>query len=163
VGPMKGMMVTMRKPLVVLLVVAMLTTSLGLGVASAASERPLQFTSHGSGGQDLFLLCNYTVRPGDTLTRIAIRFGTTVWYLASINGLSNPNRIYVGQHLFVPCRPAPPPPGPLCNYIVRPGDTLYRIALRFGTTVWYLASINGLSNPNRIYAWQHLWVPCRDP
>ncbi len=44
----------------------------------------------------------YTVQRGDTLSAIALRFGTTVAALAQANGLSNPNLIYVGQRLLIP-------------------------------------------------------------
>lgn len=43
----------------------------------------------------------YTVQYGDTLSEIAVRYGTTVSTLASINGISNPNNIYVGQVLKI--------------------------------------------------------------
>lgn len=43
----------------------------------------------------------YTVKAGDTLTKIANWYGTTVHYLMVLNGLSNPNYIYVGQLLRV--------------------------------------------------------------
>ena len=44
----------------------------------------------------------YTVQPGDTLTAIARRFGTTVAILCQLNNISNPNLIYVGQVLRLP-------------------------------------------------------------
>jgi putative chitinase len=44
----------------------------------------------------------YTVQPGDTLSGIAWRFGTTVWALTQLNGIWNPHLIYVGQTLYVP-------------------------------------------------------------
>jgi lysozyme len=44
----------------------------------------------------------HVVARGETLTRIALRYGTTWRVLASLNGLSNPNVIYVGQQLRVP-------------------------------------------------------------
>jgi len=44
----------------------------------------------------------YSVRPGDTLSGIASRFNTTISTLASLNGISNPNLIYVGQSLRLP-------------------------------------------------------------
>ena len=43
----------------------------------------------------------YVVRRGDTLGSIAARYGTSVSTLAAINGIANPNHIYVGQHLRV--------------------------------------------------------------
>ncbi|OQB28705.1 MAG: putative cell wall hydrolase LytN precursor [Chloroflexi bacterium ADurb.Bin180] len=44
----------------------------------------------------------YIVRPGDTLSGIAWRFGTTVWVITRANGIWNPNLIYVGQRLVIP-------------------------------------------------------------
>lgn len=44
----------------------------------------------------------YTVQPGDTLSAIAWRFGTTVWAIAQANGIWNPNLIYIGQTLYIP-------------------------------------------------------------
>ena len=41
----------------------------------------------------------YTVQRGDTLTRIAARFGTSVASIAALNGIANPSSIYVGQTL----------------------------------------------------------------
>ncbi len=57
----------------------------------------------------------YTVRAGDTLSAIAVRFGTTVQAIMAANNLSNPNFIYVGQVLIIPGEddgggPPPPPP-----------------------------------------------------
>ena len=47
------------------------------------------------------------VASGDTLSGIALRHGLTVAQLASINGLADPNRIYVGQHLALKAPVAP--------------------------------------------------------
>ncbi len=44
----------------------------------------------------------YAVQPGDTLTAIAIKYGTTVAAIASANNISNPNLIQVGQVLNIP-------------------------------------------------------------
>lgn len=93
--------------------------------------------------------CWYIVRPGDNLFRIGLRYGVSYWYLAHLNGLWNPNRIYAGMKLRVPCvPPPPPPPPPPCNeparYVVKPGDNLFRIALRYGTTVDAIRDANNL-------------------
>ncbi len=48
-------------------------------------------------------------------------------------------------------------------YIVRPGDNLYRLALRFNTTVFGLMRLNGLSNPSFIFAGQTLCVKAGAP
>ncbi|MCZ7546108.1 MAG: LysM peptidoglycan-binding domain-containing protein [Anaerolineae bacterium] len=115
----------------------------------------------------------YVVQPGDTLYRIALRYGTTVSALATANGIANPNRIYSGQRLVIPgaaqpaAAPASPPPAAPASapaaavgtvYTVRPGDTLYRIALRYGTTVSALVAANGIANPNRIYVGQQIRI-----
>ena len=44
----------------------------------------------------------YVIQPGETLTDIAARFGTTVEALAVTNGLANPSAIRVGDRLRVP-------------------------------------------------------------
>jgi LysM repeat protein len=58
----------------------------------------------------------YVVQPGDTMTSIALRHGTTVQAVAAANGVPYPyNKIYAGQTLYVPCGhgyPPPPPPPP---------------------------------------------------
>ncbi len=106
----------------------------------------------------------HIVQWGENLTWIAARYGTTVNAIVRANGIRNPDYIWVGQRLIIPV-PAPPPPPPPrgCTYVVRPGDTLYAIAWRYGTTIWWLASVNNLWNPNLIYAGQVLRVPCPPP
>ena len=54
----------------------------------------------------------YSVRSGDTLSGIASRYNTTVSTLASLNGISNPNLIYVGQTLRLPGGSGPAPVTP---------------------------------------------------
>jgi len=44
----------------------------------------------------------YTVKPGDTLYAIAVKYGTTVQAIAAANNISNPNLIRVGQVLVIP-------------------------------------------------------------
>lgn len=105
----------------------------------------------------------YIVKPGDTLIAIARAYGTSPAAIVQANGLSNPHLIRVGQRLLVCPGPggAPPPPPPPSGqtYVVKPGDTLSAIALRFGTTVYDLTRANGLANPNLIYPGMVLRVP----
>ena len=44
----------------------------------------------------------YTIKPGDTLSELAVRFGTTTEALAKANGITNPDKIYAGKKLTVP-------------------------------------------------------------
>ncbi len=54
------------------------------------------FNQTGAAGKDL-----YTVRPGDTLSELAIRFDTTVESIVQLNDIRNPNLIFVGQRLRI--------------------------------------------------------------
>ena len=123
------------------------------------------------------------VQPGDTLSSIAKHAGVSMHELASLNGISNPNFIYVGQQLQMPgCGAsagyyettyyeAPPMPVAPCSaapecggaggqtYTVKPGDTLSQIAAWYGVSVGSLMSANGIHNPNFIYVGQMLIIP----
>jgi LysM repeat protein len=124
---------------------------------------------------------SYKVKSGDTLLKIASRFGTTVGVLQAYNKISNPNLIRVGQVIKIPAtqeqstrqestQPAPSPSSePTTSpsqqeekeqtYRVQSGDTLTRIAARFGVTVSALQKHNNISNPNSIRIGQLLKVP----
>jgi LysM repeat protein len=86
------------------------------------------------------------VRPGQTLSGIALEHGVSVEQLAAANGISDPNRIYVGQRLkLVPSVPAAP-----ATHVVKHGENLTWIARQHGTSVAALAAINALANPSLI-------------
>ena len=97
----------------------------------------------------------YTVKSGDTLSAIAKEYGTTVNEIASLNNISNPDLIYVGQYLLIPTTSnANVSISTTYTYTVKNGDTLSGIANEFGTTYQKLAEINGIADPNKIYAGQ---------
>ena len=105
----------------------------------------------------------YTVKAGDTLSQIAASHGTSYQNLASLNHLSNPNEIYVGQTLKLQATTSTPAqtPTPATStnqgtYTVKAGDTLSAIAAAHGTSYEVLAQVNGISNPNEIYVGQTL-------
>ena len=104
----------------------------------------------------------YVVRSGDTLSKIASRFGTTTQELVKLNDISNPNLIYVGEILKIPVinsvKSGASSKQYQSTYVVQNGDTLSKIASRFDTTVQYLARINGIKNPNLIYTGQVLKI-----
>lgn len=92
----------------------------------------------------------YIVQAGDTLSEIAQRFGTTYQHLAAINGISNPDIIHVGDRIVIDGVVSPQSSDDE-YYTIQPGDTLSGIAERYGTSYQYLAYINGISDPNKIY------------
>ena len=110
----------------------------------------------------------YTVKGGDTLSRIARQFNTTVNKLATLNDIRNVNRIYVGQRLLVrqpveqqqqqttPKRTETNTTTNSNTYTVKSGDTLSGIAGKFNTTYTQLAQLNHISNPNVIHVGQVL-------
>ncbi len=49
------------------------------------------------------------------------------------------------------------------NYVVQPGDTLWSIASRFGTSVQAIMQANGLTNPNYIYVGLTIYIPIPGP
>lgn len=100
---------------------------------------------------------SYEVQSGDNLTKIAKKYGTTVDEIVRLNNISNPNLIYVGQYLVIPTT-SNAQVSTDSTYVVKSGDTLSGIANKFGTTYQKLAEINGISNPNKIYAGQVLKI-----
>lgn len=127
---------------------------------------------------------SYTIQPGDTLFSIAQRFGVTQQAIMARNGIANPALIFAGQTIIIPSAPgltatlavtsaapvtattpltpanpalAPDTTGACANpYTVAPGDTLRQIAIRCNTTTAALQRLNGLTNPDLIFAGQRL-------
>jgi len=97
----------------------------------------------------------YRVAPGDTLSAISRNTGTSVADLVTMNNISNPDLILVGQTLQVDSAAAPSASG----YVVQPGDTLGGIALSNGVSPNRLAAINGLSNLDLVIAGTMLDLP----
>ncbi len=96
---------------------------------------------------------SYPIEPGDTLFEIASKFNTTVSNILKFNYIPNPTLIYPGRVLTIP----ESPPEAII-YTVRPGDTVYSIARRFGTSVRNIVTFNYLSNPDLIFPGQQLVV-----
>ena len=98
----------------------------------------------------------YTVVSGDTLSGIGAKLGVNWKDIASLNGIGSPYTIYPGQVLKISGGNSAPAK---VTYTVKSGDTLSGIASKYGTTVNAIASANGISNPNLIYAGQVLTIP----
>jgi LysM repeat protein len=120
----------------------------------------------------------YSVRSGDSLSKIAARNGTTVAALKQLNNLGT-DVIQVGQQLLIPtssgaagsASPGTAPgaadagagDAPAMSVTVMPGETLGEIAVRFSVTVQEIMSANGISDPRRVRAGQTLRIPSFNP
>ena len=103
----------------------------------------------------------YTVRPGDTVSALAVRHGTSTAAIVAENGLDSRATIRVGQNLTIPAaatRPAAPA-APPATYTVRSGDTVSHIAARTGASVAAIVAANGLDGQATIRVGQTLTLP----
>lgn len=115
----------------------------------------------------------YTVQAGDTLWKIARKYSCSVAGIVAANSdrIKNPNRIHVGWQLKIPQSGAPitgstpdavlPENKKSGRYIVRQGDTLWKIARKYGCSVAEIISLNRelIRNPALIYSGWELKVP----
>src|SRR5207247_5415193 len=82
----------------------------------------------------------------------------------AVNGISDPNRIYVGQRLRLRGKPAATAPGPKAKardalHIVAWGETLTSIAHHYGSTIAAIVRANGIANPSYLRVGQRLTIP----
>ena len=138
-----------------------------IALASVPTARPPSFKTH-------------VAKKGDTLPKIARRYGVPVGTLASANSMTTKSRVARGQEIMVPVKSAsasdkktsksgtarvarkveaPARPAPAKSYKVRDGDTLYQIALRHGTTVAEILAVNGLGGSGLIKPGDKLKIP----
>lgn len=86
----------------------------------------------------------YTVISGDSLYKIANKFNTTVNELKTLNNLTS-NNLSIGQILKIPSNEET---SNSATYVVVSGDSLYKIANKFNTTVDELKTLNNLTSNN---------------
>ena len=132
---------------------------------AAPPSSPPPPESRGAGG----LGSLYTVQPGDSMYKISQKFGVSVEAIMAANQLTGYN-LSVGQQLRIPGQgtttpppPAPPrPPAPSggssTEYVVQPGDSLYRIGQKFGVAPEAIMQANNLSSP-ALSVGQRLRIP----
>ncbi|MCW2615216.1 MAG: LysM peptidoglycan-binding protein [Frankiales bacterium] len=99
-----------------------------------------------------------TVRPGDTLWDLAREHGTTVSSLRRLNDLPGNGTLYAGSTLRVGSGSSTGSSGGSGSYVVRRGDTLSEIAVRFGTTSAAIRKANRMSS-STVYAGRRLSIP----
>ncbi len=118
----------------------------------------------------------YTIQKGDTISKIAARFGVTTQSVLAANGLGWSSIIYGGQTITIPAggasslaiqtvssvtpvTTAPAAPSPTSSYTIRSGDTISSIARSTGVAVSALLTANGLTAASIIYAGHTLLIP----
>lgn len=121
----------------------------------------------------------HIVQPGEYLSLIAQRYGTSVQAILTANPqITNWNLIYTGQTIFVPfgpqppAPPVPPPPpppqpppppfpSPACrwSHYVTPGQTMLMISRWYGVDPFAIARANNIFNLNLIFAGTTLCIP----
>lgn len=128
-------------------------------VLSVGQQLLIPGTSGGTG-----TTTTYTVQSGDSLWKIAQRFGVSVDDIIRANNLTN-NTLQIGQVLQIPTTsgttpPSPPTPTPptTISYTVQRGDSLWEIANRYGITVDALKRANNLTS-NTLQIGQVLQIP----
>jgi len=96
----------------------------------------------------------YTVMPGDTMWGIANKFEIKISDLMAANPqITNSNLIFSGQIINIPGNNA-------STYTVIPGDTMWRIATKYGITVNELMAANPqITNSNLIFSGQIINIP----
>jgi len=134
------------------------------GTAAAASAAPKKKATTKKAD------ATHTVASGDTVSHLASRYGTTVAAIVKANKLDSRAFIVVGQKLTIPGAGAVDAPATkskkakkatttTASYTVKSGDTVSRIATRFGTTVAAIVKVNKLDSRAFIVVGQKLSVP----
>ena len=108
----------------------------------------------------------HTVQPGETLSSIARRYGTTWQAIAQANGLVNPNQIYAGQQLKIGASSSSGgtsggSTGCRLRHTVKAGEWVWQIARTYGVSPYDILAANGLTvqTANTIYAGTVLCIP----
>lgn len=109
-------------------------------------------------------IITYTVKSGNTLSEIALKYDTTVNSIAGLNGIQNPNLIFVNQVLKIDTTLSR---NEQSNdvyetshiiYTVKRGDTLTAIANKYGVSIQSIVDLNEIVNPNLIYVGERIRI-----
>jgi len=125
---------------------------------------------------------SYTIQKGDSLSKVAARAGVSVREIQELNNITDPNKIRIGQKILLPAHAKSLPNKPVASsasskpssksaskssapakasgdsHTVQPGDTLGKLASRYGTSVAAFKSVNNLKS-DTIRIGQKLAVP----
>ncbi len=99
------------------------------------------------------------VEAGDSLSEIAAEYGVSVSALMAANGITDPDRLFMGQELVVPGVGPGTTTLPPLVVVVQSGDSLSGIAAEYGVSVGSLVAANGIDDPDRVHPGQELVIP----
>ncbi len=99
----------------------------------------------------------YTVQSGDTLWTISRKYGLTVNELKVLNNLTS-NTLSIGQILKISSTTSSTDTDTNTTYIVKSGDSLWKIAQNYNTTVDKIKTLNNLTS-NNLSIGQTLKIP----
>ncbi|RKD33157.1 HEAT repeat domain-containing protein [Thermohalobacter berrensis] len=100
----------------------------------------------------------YYVKSGDTLSKIARQFNTTVNSILNANTICNPNLIFPGEPLIIPRNDVIYRAGATPYYIVQPGDSLWCLYRLYNIPINVIAEVNNIQNPNILYPGTELLI-----
>jgi len=104
---------------------------------------------------------NHTIRPGETLRAISLRYDLSTLELAQANHLLRADKLTIGANLTIYGRTDEPPPLRGRSHTIHPNETFVELAVQYHVSPWVLATANGLESP--FIAWpraaRQLWVP----
>jgi LysM repeat protein len=102
----------------------------------------------------------YSVVSGDSLWKIAQKFGVTAQAIVDANKLDPTVYLFVGQKLIIPGVAQPELPA-VTTYAVVSGDTLWKIAQKYGVTPQAIVDANKLDPTGYLYIGQKLIIPSK--
>ena len=108
-----------------------------------------------TGGPGGGAAAGYVVRPGESLSEVAVRLGVPEARLAEVNRIADRNHVKAGQVLVLPSTGG----GAASGLVVAKGETLSDVAARAGVPVAQLAAAIGIPDPNLVPAGKVLTVP----
>ncbi|QUH24572.1 LysM peptidoglycan-binding domain-containing protein [Serpentinicella alkaliphila] len=148
-----------------------ISEKLGVTVEAIASENQITNINNLFVGQSLKVPTNtsqtnttvtnntYTVKAGDSLFKISQQLGVSMEAIAKENQLSNWNNIFVGQNLKIPNNDTNQTQTVSDEYVVKPGDTLFKISQDLAVPMNDLVKENNITNVNLLFVGQVLNIP----
>ncbi len=127
-----------------------------LVIGAGSTQPPVNRTNH-----------RYTVKTGDLLWKIAVRYNVKVEDIIKANNIEAPYYIYIGQTIIIPVsgnnggQPAPgnQPGNGYFYHTIKPGDILWTIAQKYNTTVQRLVKLNNIQDAYDLYIGRKLIIP----